>query len=190
MGCQSVNCLRSVHFKTFYLIPNPVFNLLLILHQSVNVWVTLHHRPVQGAKRVTILNHQSLMTRRRKSATNCTQGDSDVGDFMMVTDFRCWWHNHYVDDFFRYVDDFLNVLNRSLTSQTCHQHIWSPTSVTNIDVTVPRYDIRSVIYRNKRIKFVGQVPNSSLGIISSKLLNLLFPLMLQWPFVTDKYFSA
>ena len=38
--------------------------------------------------------------------------------------------------FFRYVGDFLNVLNRSPTSQTCHQHIWSPTSVTNIDVTV------------------------------------------------------
>ena len=27
-------------------------------------------------------------------------GDSDVGDFMMVTDFRCWWQNHYVGDFF------------------------------------------------------------------------------------------
>ena len=45
-------------------------------------------------------------------------GDSDVGDF------------------FSYVGDFLNVLNRSPTSQTCHQHIWSLTSVTNIDVTV------------------------------------------------------
>ena len=55
---------------------------------------------------------------------------------MMVTDFRCWWQNHYVGDFFRYVGDFLNVFNRSPTSQTCHQHIWSPTSVTYIDVTV------------------------------------------------------
>ena len=54
---------------------------------------------------------------------------------MLVTDLRCWWQNHYVGDFFRYVGDFLNVLNRSSTSQTCHQHIWSPTSVTNIDVT-------------------------------------------------------
>ena len=27
------------------------------------------------------------------------------------------------------------ILNRSPTSQTCHQHIWSPISVTNIDVT-------------------------------------------------------
>ena len=27
-------------------------------------------------------------------------GDSDVGDFMMVTDFRCWWQNHYVGVFF------------------------------------------------------------------------------------------
>ena len=51
-----------------------------------------------------------------------------VGDFMMVTDFRCRWQN-------RYVCDFLNVLNRSPTSQTCHQHICSPTSVTTINVT-------------------------------------------------------
>ena len=63
-------------------------------------------------------------------------GDSDVGDIvMMVTDFRCWWQNHYVGDFVRYVGDFFNALNRSPTSQTCHHHIWSPTSVTNIDVT-------------------------------------------------------
>ena len=43
-------------------------------------------------------------------------GDSDVGDSMMVTDFRYCWQNHYVGDFFRYVGDFLNVLNRSPTS--------------------------------------------------------------------------
>ena len=54
--------------------------------------------------------------------------DSDVGDFMMVTDLRCCWQNHYVGDFFRYVCNFLNVLNRSPTSQTCHQHP-SPTSM-------------------------------------------------------------
>ena len=54
----------------------------------------------------------------------------------MVTDLRCWWHNHYVGDFFCYVGDLRNVLNRSSTSQTCHQHIRSRTSVTNIDVTV------------------------------------------------------
>ena len=48
-------------------------------------------------------------------------GDSDVGDiamcgFRMVNDLRCWWQNHYVSDFFRYVSDFLNALNRSPTS--------------------------------------------------------------------------
>ena len=52
-----------------------------------------------------------------------------IGDFMMVTDLRCWWQNHYVGD-------FLNVFNQSPTSQTCHQHIWFSTSVTNIDVTL------------------------------------------------------
>ena len=55
---------------------------------------------------------------------------------MIVTDFRRWWQNHNVGDFFRYVGEFLNVLNRSSTSQTCHQHIWSPKSVTYIYVTV------------------------------------------------------
>ena len=66
---------------------------------------------------------------------NCgiLMGDSDVGDLMTVTDLRCWWQNHYVGDFFRYVGDFqsieavTNILNRSPTSQACHQHIWSST---------------------------------------------------------------
>ena len=53
----------------------------------------------------------------------------------MMIDFRCCWQNHDVGDLFRYYGDFLNVLNRSPTSQTCHQHILSPISVTNIDVT-------------------------------------------------------
>ena len=45
------------------------------------------------------------------------QDDSDyVGDFMMVTDFRFQWQNHYVADFVRYVGDFLNVFNRSPAS--------------------------------------------------------------------------
>ena len=50
-------------------------------------------------------------------------GDSDVSDFMMMTDFRCRWQNHYVGDFFRYVGDFLNLLNRSPTSCIGHQHL-------------------------------------------------------------------
>ena len=54
---------------------------------------------------------------------------------MMVTDLRCWQQKDYAGDFFRYVGDFLNVLIRSPTSQTCHQHIWSTISVADIDVT-------------------------------------------------------
>ena len=48
-----------------------------------------------------------------------------VGDLRMVTDLRCWWQNHYVGDFFRYVRDFSNVLNRSpahFVSNIRHQH--------------------------------------------------------------------
>ena len=40
----------------------------------------------------------------------------------------CWW-------FFQCIKSVTNILNRSPISQTCHQYIWSPTSVTNIDVT-------------------------------------------------------
>ena len=48
---------------------------------------------------------------------------------MLVAESLCWW-------FFQCIKSVTNILNRSQTSQTCHQHIWSPTSVTNIDVTV------------------------------------------------------
>jgi len=72
-----------------------------------------------------------------------------VGDFMMVTDLRCWWQNLYVSDFFRHVGDFFKVFNRSSISQTYHQYIWSRTSVTNIDVTHELSKIRvgTVLYK-------------------------------------------
>ena len=86
-------------------------------------------------------------------------GDSDVGDFMMVTGLRCWWQNHYVGDLFRYVGDFLNALNRSSTSQTCHQHIWSPTSVTRIDVTyrIGPYHLK-IFYGVEDLPDINNVP--------------------------------
>ena len=37
---------------------------------------------------------------------------------------------------FKCIKTVTNILNRSPTSQSCHQHIWSSTFVTNIDVTV------------------------------------------------------
>ena len=45
----------------------------------------------------------------------------------------CWWITN---------GDFLNVLNRSPTSQTCHQHIWSQTSVSNIDVNPKSFTMK------------------------------------------------
>ena len=54
-----------------------------------------------------------LMTFRRDEGQNVY---SDIGDFMMVTDLRSWWQNHYVSDSFRYVGDFSKLLNRSPTS--------------------------------------------------------------------------
>ena len=81
---------------------------------------------------------------------------------MMVTDLRCC--QHHVGDFFRYVGDFLNVLNRSPTSQTCHQHIWSPTSVTNIDVTPGTRTFRGLEESVKSATLIRRlVPTSSTG---------------------------
>ena len=45
----------------------------------------------------------------------------------------CWW-------FSQCIKSVTNILNRSPISQTCHQHIWSPTSVTNIDATEFLFD--------------------------------------------------
>ena len=58
-----------------------------------------------------------------------------VGDFMVVTVLRCWRLFSLCWWFFQCIKSVTNILNRSLTSQTCHQHISSPTSVTNINVT-------------------------------------------------------
>ena len=85
-----------------------------------------------------------------------------VGDLMMVTILRCWSQKKYVGDIFLYVGDipighqhhnmpefdvgdwYLMLVPNSRcwwrdlspTFKSYHQHIWSPTSVTNIDVTV------------------------------------------------------
>ena len=60
----------------------------------------------------------------------------------------CWW-------FSQCIKPVTEMLNRSLTSQTCHHHIWSPASVTNIDVTVHMIwfiwyheELRRVVYQN------------------------------------------
>jgi len=48
-----------------------------------------------------------------------------IGDFMMVTDFRCWWQNHYVSDFSVMLVIF----------SICHQHPESATKFSNLSST-------------------------------------------------------
>ena len=55
----------------------------------------------------------------------------------MVTDLRCWRLISLYWWFSQCMKLFTFILKWSPTSQTCHQHIWFPTSVTNIDVTLP-----------------------------------------------------
>ena len=49
-------------------------------------------------------------------------GDSDVGKLMMLSDLRCWWKNHYLDDLFslcwwfiQCIKSATNILNLSPT---------------------------------------------------------------------------
>ena len=71
-----------------------------------------------------------------------------VANIRRLNDFRFWWQNHYVDDFFGYVGYFLNVLNRSSISWISHntfdlQH-QSPTSMWS--VSLPRCFPRSAYF--------------------------------------------
>ena len=67
---------------------------------------------------------------------------------VMLMTSLCWWL--YDGDWFQIfrfsqcIKSVTNIMNRSPTSQTCHQHIWSPTSVTNIDVTVITITIQTL----------------------------------------------
>ena len=99
-----------------------------------------------------------------------------VGDFMMVTDLTCWCQNHYVSDLFRYFGDIYNVLNRSPTSQICHQHFWSSTYVTNINLTLKwvLIDIRSGGVSETGLNLIVQL-NKQVETESRFVLKLLIP---------------
>ena len=72
-----------------------------------------------------------------------------IGEFLMVTDFKCWWQNFLLCCWFsQCIKSVIRILNRSPTTQTCHQHIWLPTSVTNINVTWMSHSLHS---RNVKI---------------------------------------
>ena len=55
-----------------------------------------------------------------------------VGDFMMVTDLRCWWQNHYVGDFsviwwfFQCIKSVTYILNLSPTHLVSNIHLQNP----------------------------------------------------------------
>ena len=72
----------------------------------------------------------------------CFMDNSDVGDNVMLVTFL-WWHLEDVGDFIDngplcwwLIYSVTNFWNRSPIFQSCHQHISSPTSVTNIDVAL------------------------------------------------------
>ena len=66
---------------------------------------------------------------------------------MLVTESLCW----------RFVQCNINLFNRSPTSHTCCQHISSPTSITNIDVTMDSLLLNLLQYMSLFVYLLVQV---------------------------------
>ena len=100
---------------------------------------------------ISDIDPNGIFQPQKYQATNWRfqKGDSDVGDIDMLLTLW-WWLIWDVGGSIIMLATFIvmvifsNVLNRSPTSQTCHQHIWSSTSVTNIDVTI--HSVCNIIY--------------------------------------------
>ena len=70
---------------------------------------------------------------------------------------------------------FLIVLNRSPTFQSCHQHISSPTSVTNIDVAFENISSqRNSYFYEQNLKWI-QFEKTKTGHRYSQLTTIVFP---------------
>jgi len=127
---------RSIDFSCFFTTQAPI---MMKRHFTISFWshsvfkqkTLWKKRLLPESQRVT----ESWRGRRKlfyERIIICIFGDSGVGDIvgvgdvMLLTDFRCWWQNHYIGDFFRYVGYFLNVLNLSPTTHSVsnirHQH--------------------------------------------------------------------
>ena len=64
---------------------------------------------------------------------------------MLMAESLCWRLFSLCWRISQCIKSVTNILNRSPTSQTFHQHIWSPTSVTNIDATLGTSQIINII---------------------------------------------
>ena len=144
---QTSTAVRVRKLKNWFCSFGLVFPLILFLEmqslhfkKGMTFWKILKRNWIYGIHCACFssLRHESLLRqiKRGGKAFDWWQWcwwQRYVDNFMMVTDLRCWWQNHYVGDFFPYVGDFFNVSNQSPTSLTCHQTL-PPTSVTKIDV--------------------------------------------------------
>ena len=126
-------------------VPANLYQKIILLFSALTyLWLWFQYEPGGNFDRDEIVENRyaSRVSNRKISRIEPCYGwqwcwwQRYVGDLMMVTDLRCWWQNHFVGDFFRYVGNFFDAINRSPTSSTYHQYILSPTSVTIIDVTL------------------------------------------------------
>ena len=68
-------------------------------------------------------------------------GYNDVGDLKLVINFVCWWRDLNLGDIFRMLlpGCYYPTLMLGDRECWCHQHIPSPTSITNIDIYQTRF---------------------------------------------------
>ena len=76
-----------------------------------------------------------------------------------------WW-------FSQCIKSVTNILNRSPTSQTGHQHNWSPTSVTDIDVTERMDRMIWCIWNVKYIIYISYIKLNELNLKVKRLFSL------------------
>ena len=105
-----------------------------------------------------------------------------AGEFMMVTDLRCWWQNHYVGDFFslcwwfsqcnKSVTNISNLSSTHLVSNIHHQH-----RCNHLGLKIKILKLLEI--QPKNISFIWKWPltDSCLCMLLNELYNVAFMLM-------------
>ena len=90
----------------------------------------------------------------------------------MVTYFRCWWQNYFVGDFFRYVADYLSLLNWSSTSLIGQQHLKLVSNTLTVSNIRHQHRCNQMLQHNQMWKkpFVRKKTNVQFFKFSQKII--------------------
>ena len=127
LQCQNVSFNWSTIFRSLFhqvLIVKRFHSNLLCASRTVLGSQTVWVRPI--VDRLTLIEKWSKAYKNvnwELFYRTLTTIDRRVTRVNWKLSARCWRENHYVGDCFRYVGDFLNVLNQSPRSWIGHRHL-------------------------------------------------------------------